>query len=97
MAPLAAAIPPNVELVYVDAPSLSEGDFGWWHEGFTGWERTRDWAVELLRSGPRVLLTRRPRGHSRSMDFGLDRPASGSPPEILAQRSFFTLCAYLQR
>src|SRR5260370_10417536 len=53
MAPLAAALPPNVELVYVDAPSLATGDFGWWHEGFTGWERTRDWVVELLRTSPR--------------------------------------------
>jgi Serine hydrolase (FSH1) len=54
MAPLAAALPLNVELVYVDAPSLASGDFGWWHEGFRGWERTRDWAVELLRTGPRI-------------------------------------------
>jgi pimeloyl-ACP methyl ester carboxylesterase len=54
MAPLAAALPANVELVYVDAPSLAEGDFGWWHEGFRGWERTRDWAVDLLRGGPRI-------------------------------------------
>jgi hypothetical protein len=54
MAPLAAAIPPSVELVYADAPALAEGDFGWWHEGFRGWERTRDWAVELLRTGPRI-------------------------------------------
>ena len=54
MAPLAAAIGSHAELVYVDAPSLAQGDFGWWHEGFTGWESTRDWAVELLRSGPPV-------------------------------------------
>jgi fermentation-respiration switch protein FrsA (DUF1100 family) len=54
MAPLAAAFPANVELVYVDAPSLAAGDFGWWHEGFRGWERTRDWTVELLRTGPRI-------------------------------------------
>jgi predicted esterase len=54
MAPLAAAIGPHAELIYVDAPSLARGDFGWWHEGFTGWERTRDWAVELLRTGPPV-------------------------------------------
>src|ERR1700733_8204526 len=54
MAPLAAAIPSNAELVYVDAPSVSAGSFGWWHEGFSGWERTRDWAVELLRTGPRI-------------------------------------------
>src|ERR1700689_406522 len=54
MAPLAEAIPASVELVYVDAPSLAEGDFGWWHEGFRGWERTRGWAVDLLRTGPRI-------------------------------------------
>jgi hypothetical protein len=54
MAPLAAAFPANVELVYVDAPSLAAGDFGWWHGGFRGWERTRDWTVELLRTGPRI-------------------------------------------
>ena len=54
MAPLAAAVSPNVEFVYVDAPSLSRGDFGWWHEGFSGWEQTRDWVADLLRAGPRV-------------------------------------------
>ena len=54
MAPLAAALPANIEYVYADAPSLASGDFGWWHEGFSGWERTRDWIVELLRSGPPV-------------------------------------------
>jgi len=53
MAPLAAAIGPRAELVFVDAPSRARNDFGWWHEGFRGWERTRDWAVELLRTGPR--------------------------------------------
>ena len=54
LAPLAAALPANIEYVYADAPSLASGDFGWWHEGFSGWERTRDWIVELLRSGPPV-------------------------------------------
>ena len=54
LAPLAAALPGNVELVYVDAPSLSRGDFGWWHEGFSGWERTRDWVFELLNAGPHI-------------------------------------------
>jgi fermentation-respiration switch protein FrsA (DUF1100 family) len=53
MTSLARGFPRNVEFIYVDAPSLSSGDFGWWHEEFSGWERTRDWAVELLRSGPR--------------------------------------------
>jgi hypothetical protein len=54
MSPLATVLPSTVELVYVDAPSLSRGDFGWWHDGFRGWEHTRDWAVELLCTGPRV-------------------------------------------
>ena len=48
IAPLAAVLPAHVELVFVDAPSLSSGDFGWWHEGFRGWERSRDWAIDLL-------------------------------------------------
>jgi hypothetical protein len=48
IAPLAATLPSEVELVFVDAPSLSSGSFGWWQEGFRGWERTRDWAVDLL-------------------------------------------------
>ena len=53
MASLTAALPANIEFVYVDAPSLATGDFGWWHEGFSGWERTRDWAVELVCAGAR--------------------------------------------
>ena len=48
MAPVVAAVPPDVELGFVDAPTLATGDFGWWHDGFRGWERTRDWAVELF-------------------------------------------------
>jgi pimeloyl-ACP methyl ester carboxylesterase len=48
--PVAASLPADVELVFVDAPSLGSGDFGWWHEGFRGWERTRDWAIELMSS-----------------------------------------------
>jgi pimeloyl-ACP methyl ester carboxylesterase len=48
MSPVAAGLPADVELVYVDAPSLASGDFGWWHEGFRGWERTRDWMVKLV-------------------------------------------------
>jgi hypothetical protein len=50
IAPLAAGLPADIELVFVDAPSLSSGDFGWWHEGLRGWERTRDWAIELFSS-----------------------------------------------
>jgi pimeloyl-ACP methyl ester carboxylesterase len=48
MAPVAAALPVDVELVFVDAPTLAAGDFGWWHDGFRGWEPTRDWAVGLF-------------------------------------------------
>jgi fermentation-respiration switch protein FrsA (DUF1100 family) len=50
MAPLVSAMPANVAFVYVDAPSLAVGDFGWWHAGRGGWERTRAWAVELFRA-----------------------------------------------
>jgi pimeloyl-ACP methyl ester carboxylesterase len=50
IAPVAATLPAEVELVFVDAPSLASGDFGWWHDGFRGWERTRDWAIELMSS-----------------------------------------------
>ena len=53
MESLTAALPASIEFVYVNAPSLASGDFGWWHEGFDGWERTRDWAVDLVRAGPR--------------------------------------------
>jgi len=53
MEPLTASLPANVEFVYVDAPSLATGDFGWWHAGFDGWDRTRDWAIELVCAGPR--------------------------------------------
>jgi pimeloyl-ACP methyl ester carboxylesterase len=48
IAPVAASLPAEVELVFVDAPSLSRGDFGWWHEGFRGWEDARDWAIEFV-------------------------------------------------
>ena len=34
--------------MFVDAPSLATGDFGWWHNGFRGWERTRDWIIDLF-------------------------------------------------
>jgi fermentation-respiration switch protein FrsA (DUF1100 family) len=48
IAPLAAGLPSDVDLTFVDAPSLSTGDFGWWHEGFRGWERTRDWMIDII-------------------------------------------------
>jgi pimeloyl-ACP methyl ester carboxylesterase len=52
MAPLASSIS-GVEFVYVDAPSLAVGDFGWWHTPARGWDRTREWAVELFATQPR--------------------------------------------
>jgi hypothetical protein len=54
MAPLAGALPAHIEFVYVDAPSLAAGGFGWWHEGFSGWEQTRDWITGQLSAGPRI-------------------------------------------
>jgi pimeloyl-ACP methyl ester carboxylesterase len=50
MAAFTTAMPADVEFVYVDAPSLAEGDFGWWHAGGAGWERTREWATGLFGS-----------------------------------------------
>jgi dienelactone hydrolase len=47
IAPLAGALPDSIDLTFVDAPSIARGDFGWWHEGFTGWEATRDWVAGL--------------------------------------------------
>jgi len=52
MEPLTEDLESAVDFVYVDAPSLSTGDFGWWHRNFRGWERTRDWAVSLFRQEP---------------------------------------------
>ena len=54
MAPLADALAADIEFVCIDAPSLASGDFGWWHEGFSGWERTRDWITDRLSTGPRI-------------------------------------------
>ena len=54
MAPLASALPADIEFVYADAPSLAAGGFGWWHEGFSGWEQTRDWITGQLSAGPRI-------------------------------------------
>lgn len=49
LSPITDALPSTVHVTFVDAPSLAHGDFGWWHEGFSGWERTRDWVRELAR------------------------------------------------
>ena len=53
MAGLVSAMPSNIDFLYVDAPSLARGDFGWWHEGFSGWEHTLAWAQELFANQPR--------------------------------------------
>ena len=52
MQPLVHGLEIPVEFVYADAPSLALGDFGWWHLNFRGWERTRDWAVDLFEREP---------------------------------------------
>ncbi len=64
MRPLTAGWGSLADLVYVDAPSLSAGDFGWWHAvqdeassglangptpaRYVGWPRTRDEIVALF-------------------------------------------------
>jgi pimeloyl-ACP methyl ester carboxylesterase len=52
MAALASSIS-GVEFVYVDAPSLAVGDFGWWHSPAQVWDRTRDWALDMFATQPR--------------------------------------------
>ncbi|MHA6764931.1 hypothetical protein [Streptacidiphilus sp. PAMC 29251] len=52
MKPLTGDLETPVEFVYVDAPSLATGDFGWWHHQFRGWERTRDWITDLFDQQP---------------------------------------------
>jgi hypothetical protein len=57
----AGALDDLAELVYVDAPSLALGDFGWWHakadtaapgdpsaRRYRGWSRTRVWIARLV-------------------------------------------------
>src|SRR5260221_14735025 len=51
MEPLAAALPASVEFVYVNAPSLATGDFGWWHGGFHGWGRAGQGGAGRVRGG----------------------------------------------
>ena len=53
MRPLIQGLDVPVEFIYVDAPSLAVGDFGWWHLNFQGWERTREWVVDLFQREPR--------------------------------------------
>lgn len=47
---LTAALAERVDLTFVDAPSLARGSFGWWQDGFTGWEESRDALLDLLRT-----------------------------------------------
>ena len=53
MRSLVHGLEPVADFVYIDAPSLATGDFGWWHHNFAGWKRTRDWIVSLLQREPR--------------------------------------------
>jgi pimeloyl-ACP methyl ester carboxylesterase len=53
MRALVEDLQPVAEFVYVDAPSLAAGDFGWWHHNFRGWQRTREAIVSLFGREPR--------------------------------------------
>ena len=53
MRSLVHGLEPVADFVYVDAPSLATGDFGWWHHNFAGWKRTRDWIASLFQREPR--------------------------------------------
>jgi pimeloyl-ACP methyl ester carboxylesterase len=48
MKPLFGGLEPIAEFVCIDAPSLAAGSFGWWQQGFAGWEQTRDWLVRFF-------------------------------------------------
>jgi hypothetical protein len=52
MSPMTSGLDRGIEFVYVDAPSLAENDFGWWHSPARGWERSRAWAIDLFASQP---------------------------------------------
>jgi len=47
MSSLAMGLESLAEFVYVDAPSLARGDFGWWHAKarYEGWAGTRDYII----------------------------------------------------
>ncbi len=59
---LSSILAPYADLVFVDAPSIKEGDYGWWHARFhrydgqvvyEGWERTRQGLIEkFAKDGP---------------------------------------------
>jgi fermentation-respiration switch protein FrsA (DUF1100 family) len=51
MSALVDRLPPLVEFVCIDAPSLARRDFGWWHAvngHYHGWPATRNWAISLF-------------------------------------------------
>jgi predicted esterase len=48
MASLTGVLPPDVELVFVEARSIFRHPLGWWHDDIPGWERARDWVLGLV-------------------------------------------------
>jgi pimeloyl-ACP methyl ester carboxylesterase len=48
MKPLFGDLRSTAEFVCIDAPSLAAGSFGWWQQGFRGWEQTRDWLIAFF-------------------------------------------------
>ena len=95
MASLVTALPADIEFVYVNAPSLATGDFGWWHEGFDGWERTRDWARYGRPTRPRAATSvqlgssdirpQRQRPASCLCSDSADRRVTGSGVRLLSE------------
>lgn len=64
MSSLASVMSPMADLIQVDAPSRSVGDFGWWH--------AVDRAYPDHRGDPGVIGQRQYRGWERSRDFIID-------------------------
>lgn len=54
-ASLIQAVSPYADLVFVDAPSLATGDYGWWHfrSSYDGWAKSRAYlAAVFATQGP---------------------------------------------
>ncbi|CAD6573245.1 MAG: hypothetical protein TREMPRED_000755 [Tremellales sp. Tagirdzhanova-0007] len=60
---LSSTLAPYAELVFMDAPSIKHGDYGWWHArshghyggdvAYEGWERTRQGLIDkFAKEGP---------------------------------------------
>jgi pimeloyl-ACP methyl ester carboxylesterase len=50
MTGLTVALADSADLTFIEAPSLARRSFGWWQDGFAGWEESRDALLDLLRA-----------------------------------------------